>query len=383
MKKLILLLSIVGFLLACSSSSKKLASGNYDAALKKSAKKIKKNPGKFEEVDTFNAAYDGAYNKDNTEVNRLKQLGDPANWSKIYSIYVRMKGRQDLAASLPPVGINYTQRDYDSEITTARLNATEYAYAKGDEHMAKNDRLEARKAFNRYKEAKRFTPDFRDVNQKIVGAKAAGITNVFFRIEDNAAVLVPKEMMQEIQNIDVNDLDKGWVNYDSYIDTTTLYHYSVILNIKMIEVTPDDIAKLNSVEKKEVPDGFDYVMDANGNVKKDTLGNDIKIQKFKTIQCNVTRYHQTKGARIMGDLEYYDNATDKLMKKEPIESNALFENRYTLPLGDINALSPETLKELELKPLPYPYDDELIIQAGEIMKAMTKEILVTNKSFLK
>ena len=383
MKKLILLLSIVGFLLACSSSSKKLASGNYDAALKKSAKKIKKNPGKFEEVDTFNAAYDGAYNKDNTEVNRLKQLGDPANWSKIYSIYVRMKGRQDLAASLPPVGINYTQRDYDSEITTARLNATEYAYAKGDEHMAKNDRLEARKAFNRYKEAKRFTPDIRDVNQKIVGAKAAGITNVFFRIEDNAAVLVPKEMMQEIQNIDVNDLDKGWVNYDSYIDTTTLYHYSVILNIKMIEVTPDDIAKLNSVEKKEVPDGFDYVMDANGNVKKDTLGNDIKIQKFKTIQCNVTRYHQTKGARIMGDLEYYDNATDKLMKKEPIESNALFENRYTLPLGDINALSPETLKELELKPLPYPYDDELIIQAGEIMKAMTKEILVTNKSFLK
>lgn len=383
MKKLLFLFISISFLLACSSSSKKLESGNYDAALKKSAKKIKKSPGKFEEVNTFNAAYKGAYNKDNTELNRLKQQGNPANWSKIYQIYVRMKGRQDLASSLPPVGLDYQERDYDSEILTAKNNATEYAYAKGDELMAKNDRMEARKAYNFYKEAKRYTNDFKDVDQKIDLAKKAGITNVFFRIEDNAEMLVPQEMMQEIQNIDVNDLDKGWVNYDSYIDTTTLYHYSVILSVKLVEVTPDDIAKTHTVEKKEVSDGFDYILDGNGNVKKDSLGNDIKIPKFKTIQCNVTRYHQTKSARISGDIEYYDNASDQLLKKEPIVSESFFENRYVLPLGNIEALSPQTQQELNTKPMPYPYPDALIMQAGEIMKAMSKDILVNNKEFLK
>lgn len=383
MKKLLFLFISISFLVACSSSSKKLESGNYDAALKKSAKKIRKSPGKFEEVNTFNAAYKGAYNKDNAEITRLKQQGNPANWSKIYKIYVRMKGRQDLASSLPPVGLEYQERDYDSEILTAKNNATEYAYAKGDELMAKNDRMEARKAYNYYREAKGYVSDFKDVDQKIALAKKAGITNVFFRIEDNAEMLVPQEMMQEIQSIDVNDLDKGWVNYDSYIDTTTLYHYSVILSVKLIEVTPDNLAKTHAVEKKEVPDGFDYVLDGNGNVMKDTLGNDIKIPKTKTIQCNVTRYHQTKSARISGDIEYYDNSSDQLLKKEPIVSESFFENRYVLPLGNIEALSPQTQKELNTKPMPYPYPDALILQAGDIMKAMSKEILVNNKTFLK
>lgn len=383
MKKILYCFVIISILTSCASSSKKLESGDYDSALRKSAKKIRKSPGKFEEVNTFNAAYKGAYNKDNAEIVRLKQQGNPANWSKIYKVYMRMKGRQDLAASLPPVGLEYQERDYDSEILTAKNNATEYAYAKAEELMAKNDRMEARKAYSFYKEAKGYSPDFKDVDEKMIAAKKAGMTNVFFRIEDNAEVLVPQKMMEEIQNIDVNDLDKGWINYDSYIDTTTLYHYSVILNVKLIEVTPDNVSKTHTVEKKEVQDGFDYVLDANGNVKKDSLGNDIKIPKYKTIQCNVTRYHQTKSARITSNLEYYDNATDQLMKSEPVVSESLFENRYALPLGNIEALSPETQQELNTKPLPFPYDDAMILQAGEIMKAMTKEILVNNKEFLK
>lgn len=383
MKKILYCFVIISILTSCASSSKKLESGDYDSALRKSAKKIRKSPGKFEEVNTFNAAYKGAYNKDNAEIVRLKQQGNPANWSKIYKVYMRMKGRQDLAASLPPVGLEYQERDYDSEILTAKNNATEYAYAKAEELMAKNDRMEARKAYSFYQEAKGYSPDFKDVGEKMIAAKKAGMTNVFFRIEDNAEVLVPQKMMEEIQNIDVNDLDKGWINYDSYIDTTTLYHYSVILNVKLIEVTPDNVSKTHTVEKKEVQDGFDYVLDANGNVKKDSLGNDIKIPKYKTIQCNVTRYHQTKSARITSNLEYYDNATDQLMKSEPVVSESLFENRYALPLGNIEALSPETQQELNTKPLPFPYDDAMILQAGEIMKAMTKEILVNNKEFLK
>lgn len=383
MKNLLLAIVSITFLLSCASSGKKLETGNYDAAIKKSAKKIRKNPGKFEEVEIFNDAYKMAYNRDNNEILRLKKQGNPANWSKIYYVYAKMKKHQDIAISLPPVGIEFEERDFDSEMATARLNATEYAYAKGEELMLKNDRMEARKAYTSYQEAKKFTPDYKDIDEKMAVAKKAGVTNIFFRIEDNAELKVPQQMMQEIQNIEVNDLDKGWVNYDSYIDTTALYHYSVILNIKMIEVTPDEVAKVHNVETKEVPDGFDYLLDANGNVTKDTLGNDIKIPKYKIIQCNITRYHQTKASRITAELEYYDNATDKLMKKEPVTSEFLFENRYALALGNIEALSPESQQELNTKPLPYPHSDDIIIKAGEVMKAMTKEILVTNKGFLK
>jgi hypothetical protein len=383
MKKIISLSIILIILISCKSSSKHLESGNYDAALHKSAKKIQKSPGKFEEVNTFNDAYRLAYAQDNAEVNRLKQEGNPANWSKIYQIYSRMKGRQDLAASLPPVGISYQERDYSGELSTAKNNATEYAYAKGDELMAKGNRMDSRKAYEQYKEAQGYNPDFKDVKEKTEQAKRAGMTNVYFRIEDNSGVKMPVELMQEIQNIDINELDKGWNNYDSYIDTTVLYHYSIILSIKNIVINPEKVEQSSTTESKEVEDGFNYVFDSNGNVTKDSLGNDIKIPKYKTITCKVNRFHQTKAARLSGDLEYYDNGTDALMKKEPITSDALFENFYTLVFGDMAALSPETQKELNNKPLPFPQDEALIVQAGEVIKVMTKDIIIKNKDFLK
>ena len=220
MRKVLTILIAVAFLSACKSSSKPLQTGNYDAALEKSAKKIKKNPGKFEEVDTFNEAYRLAYQRDNTKINRLKQEGNPANWGKIYSLYMQMRKRQDLAESLPPVGINYEKRDFSNDIAIARTNATEYAYEKGNQLLVSGNRFDARKAYTRFKEAKGYNPSFKDVNEKIKEAQLMGMTNIFFRIEDNAKVVAPQAMMDAIQNINVDDLDKGWKNYDSYIDTT-------------------------------------------------------------------------------------------------------------------------------------------------------------------
>lgn len=383
MKKLLSLIIIVGLLVSCKSSSKHLEDGDYDAALQKSAKKIQKNPGKFEEVDIFNTSYRLAYAENKAEVDRLKKEGNPENWSKIYQLFVKMNDRQNLAASLPPVGINYQEQDFSGELSTAKNNAMEYAYAKGDELMAKNNRMDARKAYDSYSEVKRYDDNFKDIKKKAAIAKQAGMTNVFFRIEDNAAVQVPMELMQEIQNIDINELDQGWNNYDSYIDTTILYHYSIILNIKNIQINPELVKQATTTESREVEDGFNYAYDERGNVAKDTLGNDIKIPKYKTITCKVTRNHQTKGARLSGELEYYDNSNDAILKKEPITSDALFENFYTLVYGDLGALSPETQKELQTKPLPFPTDEALIIQAGEVIKTMTKEIIVKNKDFLK
>ena len=301
MKKLLLAFITLTILISCSSSSKHLVSGNYDAALQKSAKKIRKNPDKFDEVDTFNDAYRMAYNKDNAEVNRLKQLNNPANWSKIYSIYVRMNKRQDLAASLPPVGISYEQRDFHSEIATAKTNATEYAYNKGVELLATYDRDDARLAYNKFKEAQGFNADYKDVRAKLKEAKMNGTTNIFFRVEDNTTTTAPENLLVSIQRMNVNDLDKNWKNYDSYADTNKYYHYSVILKIYTIEISPEELKEAASIETKEVKDGFDYILDAKGNVTKDSLGNDIKVPRYKTISCTITRFKQKKTAKITGE----------------------------------------------------------------------------------
>ena len=75
-------------------------------------------------------------------------------------------------------------------------------YRKHLERGVKKGALTQEQAMEKYQEAKSYIHDFRDVDAKIAAAKAAGITNVFFRIEDNAKVLMPKEVMEEIQNIE-------------------------------------------------------------------------------------------------------------------------------------------------------------------------------------
>jgi len=197
------------------------------------------------------------------------------------------------------------------------------------------------------------------------------MTNVFFTIEDNAEIVAPVAMMEQLQNININSLDKNWANYDTYVDTTKNYHYSIILNMELIEVSPEGLKETVTVEKREIEDGFDYVLDANGNVKKDSLGNDIKVIKHKTISCQVKRFHQTKRARILGNINYYDNEKSKKLKSEPITSEAIFEHFYTLAFGNLNALTPKTRKEIEIKPLPFP------------RKKITKDVIIKNKNYLK
>lgn len=383
MKQILLFTLSTILFFGCKSSSKQLEKGNYDAAMETSAKKIKKDPTKFEEVDVFNNAYKMAYLKDNTEVQRLKKMGDPANWSQIFVIYTRMNKRQDLAMTLPPVGINYEQQDFISEIENARNKAAEYAYAKGVELLAKNDKLLARTANQRFVEAKSYIPNFKDVDDKITESRFKGTTNVFFTIEDKSQTLVPKAMMEELQAINIDELDQDWINYDNYIDSTRSYQYSVILVMKEILISPEEVKEAVANESKEVNDGFSYALDANGNVKKDSLGNDIKIPKYKTIHCAIKRVLQRKSARISGNINYYDNVTNKLMKAEPITSDALFEHHYAVANGDLNALSPASIEELKGQPVPFPPTPDLIMQAGDVLKGMTKDIIVKNKSYLK
>ena len=72
-----------------------------------------------------------------------------------------------------------------------------------------------------------------------------------------------------------------------------------------------------------------------------------------------------------------------MMKSEPITSDAIFEHFYAIANGDLQALTEETHRRLGIDPLPFPADAALILQAGDVLKKMAKDILVRNKNYLK
>lgn len=383
-RKLSSLFFILILVLSCASPKKLLIKGQYDAAIVKAAKKIKKNPSKIKHIDVFTEAYRLANQQNLDRIEYLKKEGNPANYKEIYSLYERLKWRQDIAKSLPPIGIEFEWRDYDEELIAFKNKAVEYSYARGVQLMQQNTRQAAREAYAEFMNVKQLMPNYKDIDQKLNEARFLGTSNVLLKLENNSQMVLPKGFWEEVSKITTKDLNFEWVNFDNYPDTNKYYDYYAVLNINNIIIGPDLIKETPLTESKKVQDGFEYVLDEKGNVKKDSLGNDIKVPKYKTITCTVMRTEQKKAVTVSGNLEIYSSYDNQLLTRVPVKADAFFENYFSRVVsGDINALSDQTKKTLGGQLLPFPSTPDMIMRSTDILKDLTKKALYDNRHLFK
>jgi len=383
MKKLIPYFVILTLLFAGCSAKKDLINGNYDLAIRKTVRKLKKNPEKIKHLDILEQAFSNANRRDTERITFLKKEGTPNIWDEVFKTYSKMKRRQDIVKALSFVPTNISFVDYDEEIIRAKQKAAEYFYAHGKKLLASNNRDDARKAFYDFQKVKSYYSDFKDVDKQIKLAEHLGTSHVLFKMQNKTGILLPPAFEEDLMKISVTDLNRQWLRYYSNGNEDLQYDYTVLVNLKMIDVSPESVKEKHYTEKKEVRDGWSYVLDEKGNVKKDTAGNDIKIPKYKTISCAVVESHQRKAAMVSGTLDYLNNSSGQLIKTDPVTSEAIFEHMSALAIGDISALKPETKKLIGRTPVPFPMDGDLIMQASAHLKQMVKDIMHANKGLLK
>ena len=123
-------------------------------------------------------------------------------------------------------------------------------------------------------------------------------------------------------------------------------------------------------EKKEIPDGFQYLLDEKGNVKKDTAGNDIKLPKNKVIEAQILEVFQSKSAGLSGRLEVMDLHTKGVRESRDINTVAIFENRAASFKGDERALTEDTKKRLGNRPAVFPTDAVLLLEAARKLRPL-------------
>lgn len=389
MRKLAFCVLISAFIAACSSSAKLMRSGNYDGAIQKSIRKLARKKQNDKEIITLEQAYQKANDRDKERILFLKKEGKPENWDQIFSTYARISQRQQNIKPLLPLHINNQGRDahfefinYDEEIIQAKKNATEYFYAHALSLLDRNNQSDARQAYNELLKVKSFTNNYKDLDKELNRAKDLGTSYVLFKMKNTTGVPLPPTFEDELTKISLTELNGEWIQYYTHETKGMNYDYTILVNMKNINVSPEGVKETNFMESKTIPDGFDYVLDSKGNVKKDSLGNDIKIPKTKTITCNVIETYQTKKAIIAGSLDYINNNTGQLIKTDPIASENFFENRSYAAIGDLNALKPETKAKLGNRPVPFPPNFDMLLQAGGVLKDMVKNIINSNKGLI-
>ncbi|MEI6123832.1 MAG: hypothetical protein WCQ95_09390 [Bacteroidota bacterium] len=378
MKKALYILLVMALSAGCTSSKKYLEKGNYSMAVKKAVSKLQKSPDKAKEIWVITQAFKQAQQQNLDRISYLRKTGQPDIWEEVFTNYAQLNARQNLVKTLSPAvlsAIGFQTVDYDNDIIEAQKKASEYFYVHGKQLLAKNEKFAARQAYDEFVKIKSYYSNYKDVDDLINQAMALGTTHVLFIMQNNSYSILPADFEQYFMKISLYDLNSKWVLYDTKEQDGLTYDYAIILNIKVIDVSPERLKEKTWIESKEVQDGWTYQYDNNGNVMKDTAGNDIKVPKYVRIACNVNEISQNKEAVLSGKVDFYNNITKQLLQSEPVNANSVFTNFYYMANGNLQALTPETQKRLGNGPLPFPNDFDMIMMANDYLQKAVKDVI--------
>jgi hypothetical protein len=314
--------------------------------------------------------------------------GKPSNWDEIYIVYRSLNDRQSLVRTVLPLDkdgrtVDFPYVDYMPAMVNAKRKAADFYYGHGTELMKNGMKDSYRQAYMEFLRAKEYVGDYEGIDSKIQEAKYQGMSRVFVSVQNSSVLKFPKEFEEDLLALDFPRLNSEWVEYHTQnLNNDTQYDYYVNVNVKIIAVSPDQTMQRDSVIKRDIEDGFTYVLDKKGNVMRDTLGNDIKQKKYKTVQCALVETIQSKACRIDGDVEVIQMYPKQALKKDPIGAESTFENVSSRALGDIQALNSKQLERTKTSIMPFPSDIEMIIRCSESLKNAIRGAIETNRRYI-
>jgi hypothetical protein len=389
MKRIVSFVFILTFILGgCSSSKKQLEKGNYDAAIQKAVKQLRKDPADIKQIDILSQAYKVSNEQDNERIRFLKAEGKPNNWDEIFLVYKALNDRQSLVRTVTPLNaggrsVDFPYVDYVPEMVNAKRKAADFYFAHGSELLKSGIKESCRQAYDEFLRAKEYVGDYEGIDNKIQEAKLQGMSKVFISIQNSSILKFPKEFEQDLLALDLPRLNSEWVEYHTQnLNDNAQYDYFINVNIKNIAVSPDQSFQRDSVIKRDIEDGFSYVLDKKGNVMRDSLGNDIKQKKYKTVQCALVETIQSKACRIDGDVEVIQMNPNKVLKKDPIGAQSNFENISSRALGDIQALNASQLARTKTSIVPFPADIDMIMRCSESLKMAIRGAIQNDRRFI-
>jgi hypothetical protein len=389
MKRIVPLVFIFTVILSgCGSSKKQLQKGNYNAAIEKAVKQLRKDPKDADQIDILSQSYKIANEQDNERIRFLKMEGRPNSWDEIYIVYKALNDRQSLVRTVTPLDYNgrsvdFPYVDYMSEMVIAKRKAADFYYAHGTELMKSGIKESYRQAFGEFMRAKQYVGDYEGIDRQIQDAKYLGMSRVLVSLQNSSIIQFPREFEQDLLALNLPELNSDWVEYYTRsLNSNTQFDYYVNVNVKNIVVSPDQTVQKDSVIKKDVEDGFTYVLDKKGNVTKDSLGNDIKLIKYKTLQCALIQTVQSKECHITGDVEVIQMNPERVVKKDPIGAQSGFDHVSSRALGDIQALNAKQLERTKISPVPFPSDIEMVLRCSESLKMAIRGAIQNNRRFI-
>ena len=386
MKKLLLFSIMLAVLAGCSTKKQieqQLHRGNYDRAITDAlrqlqSRKTENRKSKF--ISILKDGYDRVTKRDLDDIAFLKKDGNPVNNVKIFEMYSTLDARQRAIEPVLPLYIKgrevkFDFRDYTSEMIYYKNKTSEYLYGNALILLQSDNKLDYRQAYEDLEYINSNNPDYKNVSELMLEAHNKGIDHVKVSVINDTQQAIPSRLEEDLLNFDTYGLNNFWTVYHATQNQNVNYDYSMQLQLKQINISPEQVREREFLRTKEIKDGWEYQLDSDGNVVKDSLGNDIKVDKFIEIRARILESHQMKSSQILADVIYMDLVSNQTVDRFTIDSGFVFENIFGTFRGDERALTNEDRTIIRNRVVPFPTNEQMIFDTGEDLKYKLKQII--------
>ncbi|SHJ52667.1 hypothetical protein SAMN04487911_12410 [Arenibacter nanhaiticus] len=395
MKKTLLLSLLFLTFLSCGGVKKTqeaLNLGNYRNAIDNALKNLAENKTKKSHqpyILLLEEAYKKNTERELQEIAFLKKDGNPANLESIFNSYNNLKAIQQRIKPLLPLRLyeenrnaKFSFKNYDEEILAAKSQFSEFLYASATEALnTSSSKFEYRKAYEDFRYLNEITPGYKDTRQKIEEAYNKGLDYVQVVMTNDSEQIVPAKLESDLLNFNTYGINDIWTVYHTSPIKDISYDYEMQLAFREINISPEQVREKESSIEKQVIDGYKYAEDAQGNILKDSLGNKIKIDKFKTVKCNFYQFTQFKKVQVVGNVSFLDLHTQQQLNSYPLVSEFVFDHVYARYDGDKRALENELIDLLKVSAVSFPSNEQMVYDAGEDLKLKLKSIISQHRFY--
>jgi len=386
MKRFLLLTVLVSVLVSCSAKKQieqAISHGNYDQAISEALRKLENNKYKKRKhayVIMLKDAYDKVLQEDLAYINHLKKDGNETYYKTIYETYVDLEARQNAIKRILPLQVNgreisFVFNDYSSELVDYRYKTSDYLMDKGLDLLDTEDKISAREAYNLFDYVDSINPDFENVRALMHEAHQSGMDYVYVSITNHTQQIIPERLEVELLDFNTYGLNQFWTRYHATIDEKINYDFAMELQLKQINVSPERINERQILRERQIVDGWEYLLDDNGNVAKDSLGNDIKIDRIVNVRARFYEVLQTKSSQVIAEVVYKDLKENQIRDNFTIDSGFTFENVFGRFRGDRRALNNQDRALLREQQVRFPSDEQMVFDSGEDLKLQLKQII--------
>lgn len=391
MKKLIYIsLSLsLSLLTSCASVDKMVESGDYDGAIRLATQKLAGKKKKKEEyVIALEKGFEKITRQDMASIDARSLSNRAEDWESIIRTARNIQSRQDRIEPLLPLvsedgyQAKFTFVQTDKIISEAKdklVSLYENRLIELVKTARAGNKSSAREAYDLLNHMKAINADY--VRPELKDEmRQLGINHVIVSMENNSQAFIPNSVVDELMTNDFSRNNGDWNRfYLSNVDGL-VPDFSIKLKIQEIYVTPDGGQERRADYSKEIVDGWEYVLDARGNVLKDSLGNDVKRDKLVRVNATVLELVQSKKALLRSRVEIVNEHTGQQICSENIEVEEIFSHVARNIIGDDRALDPNM--RTRIQPLPFPSESDLIRDAFRGLKPkFVNEIRNTNFSY--